>query len=103
MQVDYALREDWIKALESGEYQQCFGRMNGPNNTFCAIGVLRRVADKRTKNYISALVDYYEDDRVISLNDKKAKSFKEIAKYLRNNTPDTPWKKFKLWLKRVGA
>lgn len=95
------LKEKWCKALEDGKYKQGIGYLRGIDNKFCPLGVL---ADLVTPNWTPGLYSYcfnsgptpYErllEDRVglssstfeviINMNDKRGKTFKEIATYIR--------------------
>lgn len=96
------MKNKWIKALRSGEYTQTIGTLRR-DNSFCCLGVLCDVIDPslwevrpltgnityeglqgslssntRKKYNIS----YEQETKLMKMNDKENKSFKEIADYI---------------------
>lgn len=80
--MDNEIKDKWISALESGDYEQCYGAthlMNWRNSDgrvvdrYCAMGVLYKVAP------LQLVLTREEIAKVIDLNDKWKLSFHEIA------------------------
>lgn len=86
--MDAKLKAEWVKALRSGEYEQCNGSLTS-RGKYCCLGVLNRVA-KRRMNYDFARVAEIgfgpqTENVLVSMNDKQNKSFPEIADYIEAN------------------
>lgn len=103
------LRDEWVKALRSGEYAQGKGTLQF-GSSFCCMGVLCEVAEKigfveaergfgdnplrLTGNYLtrqpvaSQLRDG-DDDKLAGMNDD-GEPFPIIADWIENNIPVTP-------------
>ena len=88
------LKNKWIKALESDNYEQCTGRLQDQNGANCCLGVLCRVMRIKHDNIVGGSLGGIKLDKVIpqkleaklvDLNDNKKKSFDEIAAFLRKN------------------
>ena len=93
------IKDRWIKALRSGRYPKTVGvlieREHKKNtiNRHCCLGVLERIlsypSQSQTKllyngRYPIGLSRNFQNT-LISLNDEKQKSFKEIADYIEKN------------------
>lgn len=104
--MDAKLKEDWVRALRSGEYEQGRKRLKSGNN-YCCLGVLCKVAGLQIEtehgNGVVG-VPYGEDDygpiftllgssdiaeqlwnRNDGLRDNRQHSFDEIASYIEAN------------------
>jgi len=44
--INPEIKDQWVDALQSGEYQQCFGQLEDNQGRVCALGVLNRLAMK---------------------------------------------------------
>jgi hypothetical protein len=103
--VNQELKEKWLEALRSGQYEQGFGRLK-LQDRYCCLGVLCDVSDTgrfsiagdfirhdysvmRTtldSNMSSDLgVDYDTRDRLIRMNDSLGYTFPEIANWIEVN------------------
>lgn len=91
----------WVEALESGDYQQCFGTLRRDANTFCALGLAVYVYDPNhwtlfdNGEWIAVKVEtlgtviselatvgiHYP--AIFGMNDLKRLDFKTIAKEIR--------------------
>lgn len=98
------LRDKWIEALRSGEYRQVTGVLHS-DGAYCCLGVLCKVAKKRTPSDALNLDRYpalrelrdqcglgkEEGDelqaRLTDLNDNKQWSFKRIAAWIKKHVP----------------
>lgn len=99
--MDAKLKADWVKALRSGEFEQCRHELTNGMGGFCCIGVGYRVlgfGPQEMGNEISteddgptyvaaAALGLPSDirDRLIELNDDERKPFPEIADYIEAN------------------
>lgn len=107
------LKQRWVEALRSGKYKQGVGRLrgedplikDGPDDCFCALGVLVDIADpcgwcwsgrswSYRSNPVSArrLIDIgvitgKVHDEVIDLNDVLGLTFSEIADRIEADFP----------------
>lgn len=43
MKMPAQMKQDWCDALESGKYQQGFGRLRDANGGYCCLGVLQQM------------------------------------------------------------
>ncbi len=84
-------REKWINALKSDRYKQTQGILNNnTENTYCCLGVY----SKCNRVYEGTCLEYPKYDEVcevlqnklVNLNDKERKNFKEIASFIKSNT-----------------
>lgn len=82
--------QKWIKALRSGEYKQCEGRLRKGNqngSTFCCLGIAEKVIGLPRENFGELDIKHIEDldhlqqSRLIKMNDG-GKSFSYIAGYI---------------------
>lgn len=110
------LRRDWLKALRSGEYEQCDGELRSEyNKSYCCLGVLGKVLKlkdedlngkgdltskgfefKHTIKFPKALVQFNKKKKtrkntdfcndLISMNDDNYDSFNTIADYIEEKT-----------------
>ena len=60
------IKDKWVKALLSGEYQQCQGKLNDGNGGFCCLGVLTEVVEG--KDCWEGPSNEFSDDRKIFQN-----------------------------------
>lgn len=95
--VDRALRDKWIKALRSGEYEQTSGSLEA-GGKFCCLGVLCKLENVNpsieTKAGEITHDPYFvlENDLLkrdygvfVEMNDAEGMSFSEIADYIEAN------------------
>jgi hypothetical protein len=99
MNADY--KSQWIAALRSGKYKQGKHHLRPSSNTFCSLGVLCDLVDpskwekRRGRfftygNELDTLYDMFEKidfsypnlNELFLMNDKKGKSFKQIANWI---------------------
>ena len=104
--MDKKLRDEWVKALRSGEYEQ--GRLAlQVNDAYCCMGVLCKVGEKigfapaiYSRNRPDTLQGSYltaqpvgkelpigADDILSRMNDSDRKSFPEIADWIERHIP----------------
>lgn len=97
--LNTVVREEWVKALRSGEYRQCRGKRHDKKGRHCAVGVLEVVYKSLTGEDLRGIYEYadklsgidpldeltYSLHSVDELNDN-GKSFKEIADYIEELT-----------------
>lgn len=107
--MEKELKEKWVKALESGNYKQCTGRLKRPVvvgvDSYCCLGLLCELAEvplhplgesldykfleennDSSYNYIhNKLLGGYEYMKFVELNDDLRKTFPEIAEYVKAN------------------
>jgi hypothetical protein len=96
--VNKQLRDEWVKALRSGEYEQARGTLSREMRTgrsYCCLGVLVRVIDGddssleprcRTSNYgLPVNTDQYL--ALLDLNDNQQRNFPAIADWIEANVP----------------
>lgn len=96
------LKDKWVKALRSGKYKQGKGKLLGPNNRFCCLGVLCDVSELGVwcdqHSYVFKGLPYssslpsamatkvgltdHQEGKLVDLNDKAGKSFEYIAYYI---------------------
>lgn len=83
----------WLKALRSGEYTQGRGHLR-KDGCFCAIGVLAETGTfarpgeyffRGEGTYAELGLHASEGQIIVYLNDKKRKSFSEIAGWIEEN------------------
>jgi len=104
--VKKQLRDDWVKALRSGVYQQTTGTLSDSRG-YCCLGVLCVVADiepGRHGDLDCADLRGFRDEcglgentsfvtpasiheRLVSMNDADRKPFPEIADWIEQNIP----------------
>jgi len=106
MKLPLKFKKKWLKALRSGEYEQCTGRLHD-DGKYCCLGVanhLHGVSNKTmdgnpktgcAKEYFGCVPKYMEalqdrkDDQSHSMNlirmNDGGKSFKQIAEYIQKN------------------
>lgn len=99
------MKANWLKALRSGEYEQCKGRLR-LGNGYCCVGVLCNISGqgkwmegqilRNLQEYVylgkrisypigPKLIDNVAvNDAIVNMNDG-GKSFAEIADYLETN------------------
>lgn len=101
--LDPDIKEKWIQALESGEYEQGNGRLyDAEANRYCCLGVLAKVCDMKISSEFDGIVDSDGDERdyiplfklfgedsnaglpsiLIEMNDEGS-TFQEIAQKIR--------------------
>lgn len=101
-------RDDWIAALESGEYKKGLGTLRDCDDTFCCLGVLADVIDsnawvRRTSDelswfvwknfgfsaYIAGLdgLTQFAQVRLAAINDE-ANTFEPSIKWIKENLPE---------------
>lgn len=80
------IKDLWISALESGEYEQCRGAMTAGGNRYCALGVLSMIARQKggigaalSLDKWSGMVPDRDFGMVVNWNDEEMLSFHEIA------------------------
>lgn len=90
MTMDAELKAKWVKALRSGEYQQCrmtLRKSVDGNTSHCCLGVLNEV--RGVKNDPSGYIDFPNlvgDWQILArMNDEQGKSFNQIADYIEAN------------------
>lgn len=93
------LKTKWVKALESGRYEQCEDSLKSAFGGYCCLGVLRKIMHPESKDtWIDRTGDRIEllskphqieagltkkiQNRLAAMNDA-GKTFTEIAKYIR--------------------
>lgn len=92
------LKQKWLAALRSGDYQQGQGELlDVSDNAFCCLGVLCSVAGIERKDISlwatieglgrADLVGYEYTDTLMEMNDDEGKSFAEIADWIEANIP----------------
>lgn len=104
------LKDKWIAALRSGEYEQGRGSLyHPPSDKYCCLGVLARIVDPTSINHYGGGVFTAADEASISnvylptsvymaaglqgdmqikltvMNDSGRKSFTEIADWIEEN------------------
>jgi hypothetical protein len=93
------LRDKWVKALRSGEYEQAIGRLEEAGG-YCCLGVLCAVRYGRNFDHDEAVPFAYgtgadseitEDaaDILWRMNDRERLEFPEIADWIEANVPVT--------------
>lgn len=94
-----SLKEKWVKALRSKEFEQGFGRFNFCDSTFCVLGVFCEVAGFPKIQRITGDFAYYIKGRLwegfipefnscrdlVTKNDKDRSSFEDLADYIERN------------------
>ena len=93
--MDKQIKAKWIKALESGRYAQGEGQLHR-DGTYCCLGVLRALMHKGSKDseggdntFLSkkhqkeAGLTMRQQCRLVTLNDDKGYTFKEIAGWIK--------------------
>jgi hypothetical protein len=103
------LKQLWLKALRSGDYEQCTGALR-KGNCYCTLGVLCDVS--KMHNWYETYSGKYVYDgpmanaiipidlvlrakltgslisEINRLNDREAKTFKEMAYWIEKNVPE---------------
>jgi hypothetical protein len=87
--MDKLRKENWVKALRSGEYKQGKGRLELHNDdgstSYCCLGVLNAIDESiyASDNFFLSLVilDINTQMRLAIMNDGGA-TFNEIAEYI---------------------
>ena len=98
--MDKKLKAKWVKALRSGEFKQARQRyFDNDTNGYCCIGVLVCLRTKKSGIDISsgnsildserAIGNAAAVDKLISMNDFKKRSFKQIASWIEKYLPAT--------------
>jgi hypothetical protein len=88
--------KQWIDALKTEKYTQCYGKYHAKDGSCCVLGVLENVLSdnginrNRNESTIEFLVDnagisHHKLLQLIGFNDDHKLSFKEFAKYIRTN------------------
>ena len=97
--MDAKFKEEWLKALRSGEYKQYRGAMTDSMlgtykgaTAYCCLGVgcLIKSGTAEKADAITGVIDTLElhndyINKLIDLNDKQEKSFIEIADWIEKN------------------
>lgn len=80
---------DFINALRSGVYQQCYGSMRDKDGAYCAMGVYHAIHGDHIVDdiTISLKINAYVFNKIADLNDSGA-TFDEIAGYLEGISDD---------------
>lgn len=85
-------KDDWVKALRSGKYQQCKITLRGVSpNCYCALGLAYKVMSKKAWPSTTQEVYTYLKDRDIPIeevwirNDAQNYSFSNIADWVVAN------------------
>lgn len=98
-------KKEWIAALKSGKFEQGMGELyNKEQNSYCCLGVACRVAGlkKSEINGVGTIEEQFRGmgvpkmlisldngkngkliDKLVTMNDDKGKSFKQIAKWIK--------------------
>jgi hypothetical protein len=100
-----SLKDKWIAALRSGDYQQCQGYLQR-NGRFCCLGVLCDIVDRdgwivmdgtgvamsrHGRQQVDEIIfaanglSDYESMVLVGMNDSEAASFLEIADWIQQN------------------
>ncbi len=82
------IKEKWVKALRSGEYEQCRYTLYTRDKRYCCLGVLAKLVGVIEDH--SALIEKSgitkeQRDSCVDLNDHRKKTFAEIADYVEAN------------------
>ena len=108
--VTALLRDRWLDALESDRYEQGRNRLRTGENQFCCLGVLCDIVDPNGWNEDDEFFDYDEwydtapppsissaagltredVDHLVTLNDSRGETFRQIAYRLRTDTLHVP-------------
>jgi hypothetical protein len=90
--VKKQLRDEWVKALRSGEYKQCRGTLYDYNKTaFCCLGVLSEIAEARGEGkqsfqeMIGGLDPTNTPGKLVDMNDAHGATFAAIADWIEAN------------------
>jgi hypothetical protein len=97
------MRDKWIIALESNDYEQGQKWLR-TDNKFCCLGVLCNIIDPNKWDFDRGFFNYsgwetaipdnlleqleislVQQNELIELNDKKGSNFKEIAQWIKEN------------------
>jgi hypothetical protein len=90
------IKRKWVSALRGGNWQQCFGRLRGPGNQRCTLGVLAEVLGVNVDVYQVDLepnflaLNEQQYDSIYLFNDDDRKSFEEIASLIEESS-DLPY------------
>lgn len=89
--MDAELKAKWVKALRSGEYEQCQYRLHD-HGAFCCIGVGYVVKHGEKPSFdITAIaardlgIDDEQMRKLVHLNDREMRPFTEIADHIEAN------------------
>jgi hypothetical protein len=99
-EVNKQLRDEWVKALRSGEYQQGRGGLRSEDK-YCCLGVLCAVRAGRDFDFYELMDFAYGTSKASEfteaiaetlwhMNDFDGRSFPEIADWIEANVPVTP-------------
>jgi hypothetical protein len=82
-------REDFITALRSGDYKQCYGNMKDTSGHLCAMGVFHAMHGDTNLNDISISFKVRATvfSQIADMNDTGS-TFQEIANYVEGLTDD---------------
>lgn len=91
------LKDKWLAALRSGEYQQTRSALKNEDG-YCCLGVLAHVYSgdwgrdnkKGYEKVREVLADKYTLDSLMCLNDTEDLSFPAIADWIETNIPSEP-------------
>ena len=85
--------KDWVKALRSGKYRQCFGIIAESDGSVCALGVKCKVLGEDNMGYERNLRRWFVIF-VENMNDKAKLSFPEIADWIEGlDAAEREWAK----------
>ena len=103
--MEAQLRNKWLKALRSGEYEQCEGQLHIQDDGYCCLGVLARcagyasydienhwidIADLKDKE-LSHQLTKEDESHLIHMNDGGDDDFPAIADWIEDNvSEDSP-------------
>lgn len=62
----------WVKALESGFYGKCVGRLYNTADRYCCLGVARQILNIEKQDGLSAVLTFKEAD-ALGLKDPRGK------------------------------
>jgi hypothetical protein len=82
-------KQDFVNALRSGNYKQCYGGMKDSNGAFCAMGVYHVLHGDGDIDDITISFKVHSSvfNSIARLNDAGA-TFDEIAKYVESLSDD---------------
>lgn len=86
------LRDDWVRALRSGKYEQWRDQLYAPGKTaFCCLGVLCEVGERlgAIGTFSEMLGDSISSapEALVRMNDKEGRDFHFIADWIEANIP----------------
>lgn len=59
MMTPKEVRQEWVKALRSGDYQQGVGKLRSLDDKYCCLGVLCELAVKSDVTFVEPAIDCY--------------------------------------------